>query len=164
VGYGLFAINGRMLGHGDPVRVKQGERVLFHTARLECRAGEVAPDRNFARRGWRALSCGCRRECVPGDVVRLGSHAITGDLTQVPTQGGPSIASARATHQGSTRASIAAARVLRRHPGSPVSPFTPEDEPGVLADHQPTRTACVDGPFTCPAKADLPRRVQPSIA
>ncbi|MGC2196164.1 MAG: multicopper oxidase domain-containing protein [Terriglobales bacterium] len=30
VGYGAFTINGRMLGHGEPVRVKQGERVLFH--------------------------------------------------------------------------------------------------------------------------------------
>jgi FtsP/CotA-like multicopper oxidase with cupredoxin domain len=30
VGYAAFTINGRMLGHGDPVRVKQGERVLFH--------------------------------------------------------------------------------------------------------------------------------------
>jgi FtsP/CotA-like multicopper oxidase with cupredoxin domain len=30
VGYGSFTINGRMLGHGDPVRVKRGERVLFH--------------------------------------------------------------------------------------------------------------------------------------
>jgi FtsP/CotA-like multicopper oxidase with cupredoxin domain len=30
VGYGSFTINGRMLGQGDPVRVKQGERVLFH--------------------------------------------------------------------------------------------------------------------------------------
>lgn len=30
VGYSLFTINGRMLGYGDPVRVKQGERVLFH--------------------------------------------------------------------------------------------------------------------------------------
>jgi FtsP/CotA-like multicopper oxidase with cupredoxin domain len=30
VGYGAFTINGRMLGHGVPVRVKQGERVLFH--------------------------------------------------------------------------------------------------------------------------------------
>jgi FtsP/CotA-like multicopper oxidase with cupredoxin domain len=30
VGYNSFTINGRMLGHGDPVRVKQGERVLFH--------------------------------------------------------------------------------------------------------------------------------------
>jgi FtsP/CotA-like multicopper oxidase with cupredoxin domain len=30
VGYSSFTINGRMLGHGEPVRVKQGERVLFH--------------------------------------------------------------------------------------------------------------------------------------
>jgi len=30
VGYSLFSINGRMLGHGDPIRVKPGERVLFH--------------------------------------------------------------------------------------------------------------------------------------
>jgi FtsP/CotA-like multicopper oxidase with cupredoxin domain len=30
VGYGAFTINGRMLGHGEPVRVKAGERVLFH--------------------------------------------------------------------------------------------------------------------------------------
>ena len=30
VGYDLFSINGKMLGHGEPVRVKQGERILFH--------------------------------------------------------------------------------------------------------------------------------------
>jgi FtsP/CotA-like multicopper oxidase with cupredoxin domain len=30
VGYELFGINGRMLGHGEPIRVKRGERVLFH--------------------------------------------------------------------------------------------------------------------------------------
>ena len=30
VGYDAFSINGRMLGHGEPVRVKPGERVLFH--------------------------------------------------------------------------------------------------------------------------------------
>jgi FtsP/CotA-like multicopper oxidase with cupredoxin domain len=30
VGYRYFTINGRMLGHGEPVRVKQGERALFH--------------------------------------------------------------------------------------------------------------------------------------
>lgn len=30
VGYALFGINGRMLGHGEPIRVRQGERVLFH--------------------------------------------------------------------------------------------------------------------------------------
>jgi FtsP/CotA-like multicopper oxidase with cupredoxin domain len=30
VGYGSFTINGRMLGYGEPIRVKHGERVLFH--------------------------------------------------------------------------------------------------------------------------------------
>ena len=30
VGYQAFAINGRMLGAGEPIRVKPGERVLFH--------------------------------------------------------------------------------------------------------------------------------------
>jgi FtsP/CotA-like multicopper oxidase with cupredoxin domain len=30
VGYGAFTINGRMLGHGAPIQVKQGERILFH--------------------------------------------------------------------------------------------------------------------------------------
>jgi FtsP/CotA-like multicopper oxidase with cupredoxin domain len=39
VGYELFAINGRMLGHGDPFRVKQGERVLFHV--LNASATEI---------------------------------------------------------------------------------------------------------------------------
>jgi FtsP/CotA-like multicopper oxidase with cupredoxin domain len=30
VGYESFTMNGKMLGHGEPVRVKAGERVLFH--------------------------------------------------------------------------------------------------------------------------------------
>jgi FtsP/CotA-like multicopper oxidase with cupredoxin domain len=30
VGYGSFTINGRMLHHGEPIRVKENERVLFH--------------------------------------------------------------------------------------------------------------------------------------
>jgi FtsP/CotA-like multicopper oxidase with cupredoxin domain len=30
VGYRSFTINGRMLGHGEPIRVKQGGRVLLH--------------------------------------------------------------------------------------------------------------------------------------
>jgi FtsP/CotA-like multicopper oxidase with cupredoxin domain len=30
VGYRYFTINGRMLGHAEPVRVKPGQRVLFH--------------------------------------------------------------------------------------------------------------------------------------
>ena len=39
VGYELFSINGRLLGHGEPVRVKQGERVLFHV--LNASATEI---------------------------------------------------------------------------------------------------------------------------
>ena len=30
VGYRYFTINGRMLGHGEPIRVKSGQRILFH--------------------------------------------------------------------------------------------------------------------------------------
>lgn len=30
VGYGAFAVNGRMLGHGEPIRVRNGQRVLLH--------------------------------------------------------------------------------------------------------------------------------------
>jgi FtsP/CotA-like multicopper oxidase with cupredoxin domain len=30
VGYQSFTINGRILGHGEPIKVKQGERVLLH--------------------------------------------------------------------------------------------------------------------------------------
>lgn len=39
VGYDLFSINGKMLGYGEPIRVKQGERVLFHV--LNGSAGEI---------------------------------------------------------------------------------------------------------------------------
>jgi FtsP/CotA-like multicopper oxidase with cupredoxin domain len=39
VGYELFTINGRMLGHGEPIRVKHGERVLFHV--LNASATEI---------------------------------------------------------------------------------------------------------------------------
>jgi FtsP/CotA-like multicopper oxidase with cupredoxin domain len=39
VGYKHFAINGRKLGHGEPIRVKGGERVLFHI--LNGSAGEI---------------------------------------------------------------------------------------------------------------------------
>jgi FtsP/CotA-like multicopper oxidase with cupredoxin domain len=39
VGYELFAINGRMMGHGEPIRVKQGERILFHA--LNASATEI---------------------------------------------------------------------------------------------------------------------------
>src|SRR5262249_33152690 len=39
VDYNLFSVNGKMLGHGDPIRVRQGERVLFHV--INASAGEI---------------------------------------------------------------------------------------------------------------------------
>jgi FtsP/CotA-like multicopper oxidase with cupredoxin domain len=39
VGYEWFSINGKMLGSGEPIRVKEGERVLFHV--LNASAGEI---------------------------------------------------------------------------------------------------------------------------
>jgi FtsP/CotA-like multicopper oxidase with cupredoxin domain len=62
VGYELFGINGRMLGHGEPIRVKQGERVLFHV--LNASAGEI------------------RSLALPGHVFRV----VALDGNPVPTQ------------------------------------------------------------------------------
>lgn len=62
VGYELFSINGRMLGHGDPIRVKQGERVLLHV--LNASATEI------------------RSLALPGHVFRI--TALDGN--PVPTQ------------------------------------------------------------------------------
>ena len=62
VGYELFGINGRMLGHGDPIRVKQAERVLFHV--LNASAGEI------------------RSLALPGHVFRI----VALDGNPVPTQ------------------------------------------------------------------------------
>src|SRR6266568_4208199 len=63
VGYALFAINGRMLGHGGPVRVKQGERVLFHV--LNASAGEI------------------RSLALPGHVFKI--VALDGNPVPTPT-------------------------------------------------------------------------------
>ena len=62
VGYDLFSINGRMLGHGEPVRVKKGERVLFHV--LNASATEI------------------RSLALPGHVFRV----VALDGNPVPTQ------------------------------------------------------------------------------
>jgi FtsP/CotA-like multicopper oxidase with cupredoxin domain len=37
--YNFFSVNGRMLGQGEPIRVKQGQRVLFHV--LNASASEI---------------------------------------------------------------------------------------------------------------------------
>jgi FtsP/CotA-like multicopper oxidase with cupredoxin domain len=62
VGYELFGINGRMLGHGEPVRVKHGERVLFHV--LNASATEI------------------RSLALPGHLFRV----VALDGNPVPTQ------------------------------------------------------------------------------
>ena len=62
VGYDLFSINGRMLGQGEPIRVKQGERVLFHV--LNASATEI------------------RSLALPGHVFRI----VALDGNPVPTQ------------------------------------------------------------------------------
>jgi FtsP/CotA-like multicopper oxidase with cupredoxin domain len=48
VGYQVFTINGRMLGQSEPIRVKEGQRVLFHI--LNGSAGET---RSLAMAGHR---------------------------------------------------------------------------------------------------------------
>ena len=48
VGYQLFTINGHMLGHGEPIRAKPGQRILFHI--LNGSAGEI---RSLAMTGHR---------------------------------------------------------------------------------------------------------------
>jgi FtsP/CotA-like multicopper oxidase with cupredoxin domain len=64
VGYDLFNINGRMLGQGDPIRVKQGERVLFHV--LNASAGEI------------------RSLALPGHVFRI--VALDGNPVPTPAE------------------------------------------------------------------------------
>jgi FtsP/CotA-like multicopper oxidase with cupredoxin domain len=68
VGYELFAINGKMLGAGEPIRVKLGERVLFHV--LNASAGEI---RSLALPGhtFRVVALDGNPVPTPGDVPVL---------------------------------------------------------------------------------------------
>jgi FtsP/CotA-like multicopper oxidase with cupredoxin domain len=68
VGYELFSINGRTLGSGEPVRVKQGERILFHV--LNGSAGEI---RSLALPGhsFRVVSLDGNPVPTPADVPVL---------------------------------------------------------------------------------------------
>jgi len=62
VDYALFSINGKLLGAGEPLRIKAGERVLFHV--LNASAGEI------------------RSLALPGHVFRV----VALDGNPVPTQ------------------------------------------------------------------------------
>ena len=46
VGYGTFTVNGRTLGHGDPIRVKTGDRILLHVLN-----GSATENRSLALAG-----------------------------------------------------------------------------------------------------------------
>src|SRR5579884_46999 len=63
VGYDLFAINGKMLGHGDVLHVNRGERVLFHV--LNASAGEI---RSLALPGHRFRVIALDGNTVPNPV------------------------------------------------------------------------------------------------
>jgi FtsP/CotA-like multicopper oxidase with cupredoxin domain len=62
VGYRIFTINGRQLGFGEPIRVKRGERVLFHVLN-----GSATENRSLA---------------LPGHVFKV----VALDGNPVPTQ------------------------------------------------------------------------------
>jgi FtsP/CotA-like multicopper oxidase with cupredoxin domain len=64
VGYGLFSINGKMFEQGEPLRVKEGERILFHV--LNASATEI------------------RSLALPGHVFRV--VALDGNLVPTPAE------------------------------------------------------------------------------
>ena len=68
VNYALFAINGRMLGEGDPLRVRHGERILLHV--LNASATEI---RSLALAGhrFRVIALDGNTVPTPADVPVL---------------------------------------------------------------------------------------------
>ena len=73
VGYRYFTINGRMLGHGEPVRVKRGERVLFHVLN-----GSATEIRSLALPGHSFQGCGSGWESGSGSCGSAGAVARNG--------------------------------------------------------------------------------------
>ena len=77
VGYDSFTINGRMLGSGEPIRVKQGERVLFHV--LNGSATEIrslALARTQLSRWWRWTATRFRAGDRAGALARHGGAGL----------------------------------------------------------------------------------------
>jgi FtsP/CotA-like multicopper oxidase with cupredoxin domain len=86
VGYALFSINGRMLGHGEPIRVRQGERVLFHV--LNASATEI---RSLALPGhtFRVVALDGNPVPTPSDVpvLWLGTAERISAIVEMKTPG-----------------------------------------------------------------------------
>ena len=71
VGYESFAINGRMLGHGEPLRVKAGERVLLHVLNGAPPRSAAWPCPATDFRWWRSTKTRSPSQAVP--VLWLGT-------------------------------------------------------------------------------------------
>lgn len=86
IGYQKFTINGKCLGHGEPIRVKQGERVLFHF--LNASATENI---KLALPGHRFLVTGLDGNPVPKaqllDVIELGVAERVDAVVEMSTPG-----------------------------------------------------------------------------
>ena len=65
VGYDSFTINGRMLGHGDPIRVKPGRARLVSRAQRQCdrdsQPGPAGTQLSRGRDGWQSAPKACAR-------------------------------------------------------------------------------------------------------
>src|SRR6202021_4108777 len=87
VGYGSFTINGRMLGHGEPIRVKHGERVLFHVLN-----GSATEIRSLALPGHTfqviALDGNPVPNAVPVPVLWLGNAERISGIVEMKHPGG----------------------------------------------------------------------------
>jgi hypothetical protein len=61
VGYELFSMNGKTLGAGEPIRVKQGERVLFSMCSMRALRRSVSRFRATSFTWWCSAAIPCRR-------------------------------------------------------------------------------------------------------
>jgi FtsP/CotA-like multicopper oxidase with cupredoxin domain len=86
VSYGAFAINGRMLGHGDPIRVQTGQRVLLHVLN-----GSATETRSLALPGHTftvfALDGNPVPHSAPVPVVWLGAAERISAIVNMTTPG-----------------------------------------------------------------------------
>jgi FtsP/CotA-like multicopper oxidase with cupredoxin domain len=89
VGYEKFSINGKILGSGAPIRVKQGERILFHV--LNASAGEI---RSLALPGHIFSDCRARRQSradagrCSGSLARNGRTSLRHGRDETPRRVG----------------------------------------------------------------------------
>ncbi|MGD0636269.1 MAG: multicopper oxidase domain-containing protein [Beijerinckiaceae bacterium] len=61
VGYNLFSINGRMLGHGDPFASNKANACCFTSSMAARRKSAVSPCRGIASRSWLSMVTPCPR-------------------------------------------------------------------------------------------------------